>query len=231
MGAEHKLLVVEVEVGGGVIQNGGLVDVDIQTVSGFHLKGGLYAGGREVLPRPAAALMGILVQTANFRQLRLVIGIFLRVVVTGNPPCGMVACHRKLCQLLFNPKIDERIEFPILNFHREFVAEAEPVVVEPEADLHHGGFRLGGAVHAFHAAGGLFKGYEQFVVVVADVCLLSPHGFPCLIERAVLLVFEDEGVGEVIAPFEGEAHLGGQHHGLVGAVEGVVGHAVAQLKT
>ena len=44
---EHHCLVVKVEVGGGVVDHGGLVQVDVQPLVGFHLQGGLHSRGRE----------------------------------------------------------------------------------------------------------------------------------------------------------------------------------------
>ena len=37
-------------------------------------------------------------------------------------------------------------------------------------------------------------------------------------------------MGEVVAPFEGEAHLGGQHDRLASAVEGIIRYAVTHFE-
>ena len=136
----------------------------------------------------------------------------------------MVACHGELGQFLLDPEIDEGV------LHRELVAEPKAVVVETETDLHHGGLLLGGVVHAFHAAHRLFQRHQHLVVVVADVGFLAPNGFPSLVETVVFSVLQHKGMGQVVAPFKGETHHGGQHHGLVQTVEGVIGHAVAEFK-
>ena len=120
----------------------------------------------------------------------------------------MVARHRELGQLLLDPEADERV------FDRELVAESETVVIESETDQHDGGFLFGGVVHALHTADGLFQSHQHFVVMVADVRFFAPHGFPRLIKSAVCFVFDDEGVRQIVAPFEGEAHARGQYHGF-----------------
>ena len=209
---------------GGEIEGGRLVDVDIQAVVRLHLEGRLHPRFREGSPGPTAVLVARLPQFADFRQFRLGVVVLLRVVVAGNPPCGMVARHRKLGQFFHDPETDESV------LNGKLVAEAQAVVIEPEADLHHGGFGFGGMVHAFHAADGLFQRHQHLIVVVADVCLFAPHRLPCLVEGAVFCVFQHKGVGEVVAPFEGETHLGGQHHGLPITVKGIVRHAIIHGK-
>ena len=66
--------------------------------------------------------------------------------------------------------------------------------------------------------------------MVADLCLFAPYGFPSLVEGAVFRVFQHEGMGKVVAPFKGEAHLGGQHHRLASAVEGILRYATDNFK-
>ena len=51
-GTKYHILVVEVEMHGGEVERGGLMDVEVKAIVGLHLKGGLHAGGRECRPRP-----------------------------------------------------------------------------------------------------------------------------------------------------------------------------------
>ena len=85
-------------------------------------------------------------------------------------------------------------------------------------------------VHTLHRADGLLQSDEHLIVVVADLSLFAPYGFPCLIESAVFRVFQHKGMGEVVAPFEGEAHLRGQHNRFSGAVEGILRYAANDFK-
>ena len=201
---------------GRIIQHRRLVDVHIQSVGGSHLQGRLHTRGREILPRPAATFVRVIVKSTDFREFRLGEVVLLRVVVAGNPPSGVIAGHRKLGQLLRDPEVGQSV------LHRKFVAEAETVVIKAETDAHHGGLLLGGVVHALHGTDRLLESHEHLIVVVADVRLFAPHGFPRLVERAVCLVFEHKSVCQVVAPFEGEAHARGQYHGLSGTVESVL---------
>ena len=133
----------KIEVHGRIVEGGGLVDVEIETVVGLHLDSRLHARFRERGPRPAAVLMAHIPQTADLRQFRLRVVVLLRVVVAGNPPRGVVAGHRELGQFLLDPEADQRIvDVSRVQLGgqqvRKFVAEAQAVVVETEADLHHG---------------------------------------------------------------------------------------------
>ena len=132
----------------------------------------------------------------------------------------MVAGHGKLGQFLLEPETGQGIR------DGKLIAETETVVVEAKTDLHDGCPRLGGVIHALHGADGLLQGDEHLIVVVADLRFFAPDGFPSLVESAVFRVFQYESMGKVIAPFEGEAHLGGQHDRLPCAVEGILRNAV-----
>ena len=61
-------------------------------------------------------------------------------------------------------------------------------------------------VHAGNRTHGLLQRHQHLVVVVADVGLLAPHGVPHLVEGVALHIFEHEGVCEVVAPLQLEAH-------------------------
>ena len=100
--------------------------------------------------------------------------IFLGVEVARNPPSRVVAGHRKLGEFLLD---DEIIEFL---FAREFIAEAQAVVEEAEAEVHP-------ALSAI-----LLKFHEQLVVIVAYALLLTPYRVPDLITASVLSTYDAE---------------------------------------
>ncbi len=222
--AESKRHGVKIEVHGGIVERGGLVDVDIESVVGLHLQGCLHAGARESRPRPATVLVAFLPETVDLREAALGVVVLLRVVVAWYPPRHVVARHHKLGQFLLEPEADESVG------SGKLVAEAEAVVVEAEANLHDGGQGLGASVGALYGTCRLLERHQHLVVMVADVGLLAPHGLPSLVERAEFHILEDEGMGEVVAPFQREAHLRRKHHGLAVAVETVIRHAIFQLE-
>ena len=80
-------------------------------------------------------------------------------------------------------------------------------------------------VHTLHRANRLLQSDKHLVVVVADLGFLAPNGFPSFIKSAVFRVFQHKSMGEVVTPFESEAHLRRQHHGLASAVKGILRYA------
>ena len=155
----------------GVVDAGGLVDVDVKAVVGLQLQRGLHAGRREGGLRGVAgnSRSHPLTDARETRNLGL---ILLGVVVAGNPVGRMVAGHGKLRVLLLD---DEVVEVVLLG---ELVAQAHAVVVDAEADDD-------------VAVAGLLKEVDRhLVVVVADGRGLAPYGLPGLIKgglRAALL--------------------------------------------
>ena len=154
-----------------------LVEIDVESVVGFQLQGGLHAGGRKgrlreiVGDRPAHV-------SADLREARAGVVILLGVVVAGDPPGGMVPRHGELRALVGDDEVDQ------IGLYGEFVAESEPVVEEPEADGHPA------------VALRLAERDAEFVVVVADRGLLAPDGLPRLVERGGLRVEDFEFVAE-----------------------------------
>ena len=137
----------------------------------------------------------------------------------------MVARHGELCFLLADDEIGQRLLFG------EFVAESEPVVVEPEADRH------------VAACRGLPQRDGHFVIAVADLGLLAPYGTPCLVGLAAGHLPEGEPVVEryraprfALADFSSEfqlrgfaaqfePHAAGQDHGALLVIERIGGAA------
>ena len=141
--------------------------------------------------------------------------IFLRAVVAGNPPGGVVAREGKLRQFLLNIKIGEVV------LHGELVAESQSVVVEAEAHLHHGGL-----FGVLPVDGGLLQRDEKLIVVVANLGFFAPYGLPRLVERARGLRLQHKAGIKAAAVEELESQSRGQQHSLLASAEGVVRHAI-----
>ena len=67
--------------------------------------------------------------TADFAEMRLGIFVFLCVVISGNPPGGMVARHRHLRFLVYYGKL-------LCGLFREDVPESESIIKNAELDIH-----------------------------------------------------------------------------------------------
>ena len=177
VGLEDHRAVIEFEVHGREVDQCRLVEIDVESVIGFQLQGGLHAGGRKgrlreiVGDRPAHV-------SADLREARAGVVILLGVVVAGDPPGGMVPRHGELRALVGDDEVDQ------IGLYGKFVAESEPVVEEPEADGHPA------------VALRLAERDAEFVVVVADRGLLTPDGLPRFIERGGLRVEDFEFVAE-----------------------------------
>ena len=186
VGGEPRLkdhvLVVEVEVHGGIVDQGCLVDVDIQAVLRLHLQGGLDSRLGEVGHGRVGPVDGIMETGADLGEAALLGLLLLRVVVARQPPGCMVASHGKLRVLLLDDEIDEAV---LLG---ELIAEAHAVVIDAEADVH-----LASCVV-------LGETDEELVVVIADSGRLAPDGLPGLVEGGDLRM----GLGETVH----EARLG-----------------------
>ena len=128
-GGEDETLGVEVEVHGRVVDQSCLVEVDVDAIVGLELQRGLDArfgeeGLREVLAD------GIVEIPADFAETRTCVIVFLRVVVTWNPPSRVVACHGEFGAFFRN---DEVVE---LAFLWELVTQSEAIIIDAETDVH-----------------------------------------------------------------------------------------------
>ena len=223
---ERECVLVEVEVHGGEVEHGGLVDVDVEAVVGLHLQGGLQSGVGETLPGPSAGEVGVVVQTAHLGEAALGVVELLCVVVAWNPPCRVVAGEAELRQLVGEPEGDEGVvDSPSaiqINGYLggEFIAESQPVVVYSKAYHHH--CRLVDAFALMVQIVILAQVHLHFVVVVAYVRFFAPHGMPDFVHAVELYVPDSKTAGEVaLAPLQCEAHARIEHHGLAVAVEAV----------
>ena len=221
---EDEIPVVQVEVHARIVDQRRFVDVDVEPVVALHLQGRLYARGREGRLRRVGR-DGAGHQLPYLREFRFGVVVLLRVVVARDPERRVVARHGELCFLLADDEIGQRLLFG------EFVAESEPVVVEPEADRH------------VAACRGLPQRDGHFVIAVADLGLLAPYGTPCLVGLAAGHLPEGEPVVEryrapwfALADFspefqlrgfaaQFEPHAAGQDHGALLVIERIGGAA------
>ena len=178
---EHEVLLVEVEVHGGIVNACRLMDVDVKAVAGFHLERRLHARVGEHRRRRVAlirlAVLGYDGPDAGER--RDLVFILLCVVVARNPVGRVVASHGKLRVLLLD---DEVVELLLL---RKLVAQSHAIVVHAEA---YGDVSLGGRLTQVHG---------HLVVVVSDGGRFAPHRLPRLVEGRCAVVGLLKSVHEV----------------------------------
>ena len=180
MGCEGHCLRIQFEVHARVVEKGCLVDVDIQAVVSAHLEGCLHSVHR-IWSLRIVRVHCLRHLLCDLRETALGEVIFLSVIVTRHPPCCVVTGEGELCHLLLDHEVAEVLLI------RELVAESETVVIETEADGH---LLVGRGLHEVH---------EELVVVVADLCLLTPYGLPGLVEGSSLHTLHSEAVMEGVA--------------------------------
>ena len=99
-----------------VVDEGGLVQIDVQPVIALELKGGLY-GARAGKALPLVVMgVGLVHQRGNFAEAALGVVILLRVPVAGDPVGGGIAGHGELGQLIRDGEVGQ------LFLHGELVA-------------------------------------------------------------------------------------------------------------
>ena len=118
----------EFEVHRGIVGTGSLVDVDIQPVVALHLQRCLHTRLREDGHAGVAPVHGLLHTAADLRELCLLGHLLLGVIVAREPPCRMVASHRKLTALFLD---EEVVEVLLLG---ELITESDTIVIDAEAD-------------------------------------------------------------------------------------------------
>ena len=202
---EHERPVIQVQIGRRKVHHRRFMQVHIQTVRRFHLKRSLHTGrGKALLGGVAQA--HFLGDAPDFRQPGLRIIVFLRIIVSADPPGRVVARHGKFRQLLPNLEVCQRI------FLREFVTETESVVVQAETDAHDGSSLLG-------------ESHQQLIVVVPDFGFLAPDRLPGLILRVKRRIHQGESAGKVFLPDQVESQPGREHYGSAVPLEGIFRHA------
>ncbi|CDE87094.1 unknown [Prevotella sp. CAG:891] len=88
----------------------------------------------------------------------------MRVVIAGNPPCGVVACHCELAMLFFDNEVGQILLFG------KFVAKSQSVVEESESNFD------------IAVVNRLRQRHAHFVVMIAYAAFFAPHGFPGFVE-------------------------------------------------
>ncbi len=200
---EDHAAVVEHEVHGRIVDQGRLVEIDVESVVALELQGRLHAGGRKDGLREVVR-DGLFEMTADFGEPRTGIVVLLGVVVARNPPRRVVARHGELGALVGHDEINQ------LRLLGKLVAEAEAVVVKPEAHDHRA------------VVGRPAQRDGQFVVTVADVGLLAPDRLPRLVESRSFGLDQLESVAQRLESAgnfisgEGGVELG---HGALAAQE------------
>ena len=205
-GGKDKVLVVQVEVHTRIVHQSGFVQVDVQAVVTLQHQGRLYAGGREAGLRQVAG-DGPGHQAAYLAQAAACVVILLRVIVTGNPPGGVVAGHGKLRTFVGN---DEVAQVTLL---RKLVTEAQGVVEYTETDVHQPFGR------------GLLQFHQQFFVMVAYFVLFAPHGFPRLVFLALRCFHQPEIIYQGRAVLQPEAQPAGFDHILAFILQRIAGRS------
>ena len=223
-GAESHSGGIQVKAGHRIILHRGLVQVDVQAFVGLHLDGHLHARLGEHLLRGITRQLVIIVPVLDSAQARGVIGIFLGIVVSGNPPGRMVSGHSVLRELVLDYKIGKVV---LLG---ELVAEAQAVVKDAEAEQH-------------SSALFIFKGDRQFIIMVADFGFFSPDRLPSLVKGGTLRLLQGKTVVEAFGGAIGldglllkrllhtrsaelHAQARGQDHVRLTALERIHGNAV-----
>ena len=205
-GGEGHGPVVQLQVGGGIVQHLGLVDVYIQSPVGLHLKCRLDTHfGCHGLGGVVRARKGVFGAYPAKFALRVI--VLLGVVVSGQPPGGVVPRHGKFRELIGHLEIREGV------LHGEFVAEAQTVVVQAETDVH---------VHAVFPA----QLHQQLVVVVADLRLFAPYGLPGLVKGRCLRPFQLESLLQVPSVHEPVTQAGRFYNRFPVKVQCIYGDAV-----
>ena len=180
MRCERHCLRVKLEVHARIVEKGSLVDIDVKAAVSTHLERCLHTVHRVWSLRVISA-DGILHLSCNLRETALCEIVLLGIVITRYPPSCMITCECKLSHLLLDHEVAE------LALIWELVTESETIVIEAETDSH------------LSVCRSLDEVYEKLVVMVADLCLLTPHWFPCLVKCRSLYAFEGESVIERVA--------------------------------
>ncbi len=185
MDLETAVVVHQDQVGGRIVEYPGFVDVDVESLVGFHLQGRLYGPGGDVGLRSVVGTRGC-VYAGNLRQTGPGIIVFLGVVVSADPPGSMVTGQCEFRLFLGYLEVGQFV------INRELVPEAQTVVVEAETDVH--GF-----------AGLLLETDQQFVVMIPDLRLFAPDRFPGFIECVECGAVQGESIVEAFTANQVEA--------------------------
>ena len=164
---------------GSIIQAGGLMDVDIQSVIRFHLQRSLHTRFRKDGNGRISPIDSLFETSPDFRQFRLLCFLFLRVIVARQPPGSMVSCHSKLRLLFLNQKISQ------LWLLGEFITEPYPIIIDTKTK------------NDFTTFCSLSKYSSILVIMITNGSSLAPYRTPCLIERRGLFTLQDKSIHQI----------------------------------
>ena len=187
------------------------MQVDVEALVRLHLQGRLYGSGADIGLRRVVRTV-CAVDAADFRQAGLVVVVLLGVVVSADPPGGVVAGEGEFRQFIGHLEIGELV------LHGELVAEAQTVVVQAEADVHPDTV-LAGELE------------EHLVVAVADVIFLAPDGRPGFVEGAVAHIVQLKAILKVDIAYQVIAQAGRQDYIRLAVPQGIHGNAVHYVRT
>ena len=115
------------------------------------------------------------------RQTGLGVFILLGIVITRNPPGGMIARHGKFSTFFLDGKVVE------IAFLRELIAQSYSIVINTEADVHITVCRI------------LLQLYQHIIIMIADRLILSPNRSPGLIESGSFLIDDTKIRKQILA--------------------------------
>ena len=163
---KYHILVIEVKMHARIVHQCGFVNVNIQSVIGFHLKRCLHTCRRKQCLR-SVAWNSSLHQSTDLRQSGFCVIVFLRIIVTCNPPCRMVSGHCKLTVFFFHGEIIEVL------LDRKLVTEAYAIIINAKPNIHETAVRR------------LGKFDQHFIVMISNILIFSPYRLPCLIKVTI----------------------------------------------
>ena len=91
----------------------------------------------------------------------------------------MVASHGELGAFFLDSEV---VQLALL---REFITQADTIVIDAEADIHQ------------PLCLGLSQTHQQLVIVIADVFIFAPNRLPRLVEGRSLLSLEDKALEQI----------------------------------
>ena len=169
------------------------MEIQIDSVSRFHLEGSLYTcRWKLVLWRIISN--GSLHQTANFRKFGFRIIIFLSIVITGNPPGGMIARHSKLGMFVLYHKVNQVLLL------WKLITESYAIIIYTKTKVH------------ITICSGLFQFNQQFVVVITNIFRLSPHRLPGFVEGRGRSFQDFKTIQQIIGILQFQSQGAGLNH-------------------
>jgi len=203
--AQRKSALVDEQVHRRIVDQSGFEKVDVKPLAGLEHERGLHGIGgddraySDLLHRRAA-------HGVNLAERGGRIVVFVGIIVTGDPPGQVIA--GQIEPGLFTAD-DEVAQVGLV---REFIAKAEAIVEETEADDHLPLLRLIP-----------LQRHRQLAVMAADAPLFAPDRLPALVGGGAPGFDHLEAVEEAGIVLEGDAHPALQNDRLFAEIEAVAG--------